>query len=59
MEKLSCTSGKVIFLGDFNIIFLDTSGIAYKRFVEILETFDFVQHILTSQHITVVIYLII
>ena len=38
MEKLSCASGKVIILGDFNIFVLDTSGFAYKRFVDILET---------------------
>ena len=42
VEKVSCASGKVIILGDFNIHFLDTSGFAYKRFVDILETFDFV-----------------
>ena len=45
---------KVIILGDF----LDTSGFAYKRFVDILETL-IVYNILTSQHIIVVIYLII
>ena len=50
MEKLSCASGKVIILGDFNIIFWDTSGFAYKRFVDILETFDFVQHIDKPTH---------
>ena len=43
LEKLSCASGKVIIIGDFNIYYLDTSGFAYKRFVDILETFDFVQ----------------
>ena len=43
--KLSCASGKVIILGDFNIYFVYTSGFAYKRFVDILETFYFVQHI--------------
>ena len=50
MEKLCCASGKVIILGDFNIYFLDTSGFAYKRFVDILETFDFVQHIDKPTH---------
>ena len=50
MEKLSCASGKVIILGDFNIILFDTSGFAYKRFVDILETFDFVQHIDKPTH---------
>ena len=43
VEKLSLASRKVIILGDFNINFWDTSGFAYKRFVDILETFDFVQ----------------
>ena len=45
LEKLSCACGKVVILGDFNITYLDTGGFAYKRFVDILETFDFVQHI--------------
>ena len=56
LEKLSCASGKVIILGDFNINFLDTSGFAYKRiFLKLL----IVYNILTSQHTTVVIYLIL
>ena len=50
MEKLPCASEKVIILGDFNINFLDTIGFAYKRFVDILETFDFVQHIDKPTH---------
>ena len=50
VEKLSCASGKVIILGDFNINYLDTSGFAYKRFVDILETFDCVQHIDKPTH---------
>ena len=50
LEKLSCASGRIIILGDFNIIFLDTSGFAYKRFVDILETFDCVQHIDKPTH---------
>ena len=58
VEKLSFASGKVIILGDFNINCLDTSGFAYKRLVDIIGTFDFLQHI-DKQHITVVIYLII
>ena len=49
-EKLPCASGKVIILGDFNIIFWDTSGFAYKRIVDILETFDCVQHIDKPTH---------
>ena len=50
LEKLSCASGKIIILGDFNIIFLDTSWFAYKRFVDILETVDCVQHIDKPTH---------
>ena len=50
LENLSCARGKVIILGDFNIIFLDTSGFAYIRFVDILETFDRVQHIDKPTH---------
>ena len=50
LEKLSCASGRVIILGDFNIIFLGTSGFAYKRFVDIIETFYFVQHIDNPTH---------
>ena len=50
LEKLSCASGKVIILGDFNNKKLDTSGFAYKRFVDILETFDCVQHIDKPTH---------
>ena len=49
LEKLSCASGRVIILGDFNIIFY-TSGFAYKRFVDILETFNCVQHIDKPTH---------
>ena len=40
----------VIILGVFNIQFLDTSGFAYKRFVDILETFYFVRHIVKPTH---------
>ena len=50
VKKLSCASGKVIFLGDFNIICLCTSGFASKQFVNIHETFDFVQHIDKTTH---------
>ena len=50
VEKLSCASGKVIILGDFNIHFWDTSSFAYKRFVNILETFNCVQHIDKPTH---------
>ena len=50
LEKLTCASGKVIILGDFNLTFLDTNGLAYKRFVDILESFDFVQHIDKPTH---------
>ena len=42
--------GKVIILGDFNLKNLDISGFAYERFVDILETFDCVQHIDKPTH---------
>ena len=45
VEKLSCTNGK-----ETSIYFFDTSGFAYKRFVDILETFDFVQDIDKPTH---------
>ena len=41
---------RLSFLGDFNIIFLDTSDFAYKQFVDIFETFDCVQHIDKPTH---------
>ena len=50
LEKLSCASGKVRIVGNFTIQFFVTSGFAYKRFVDILETFDFVQHIDKPTH---------
>ena len=43
-------SGKIIILGNFNINVLDTRGFAYKQLVDILETFDFVQHIDKPTH---------
>ena len=50
LEKLSCASGKVIILGDFNINLFDTNGFTYKQFMVILETFNCVQHIDKSTH---------
>ena len=44
IEKLSCASGHIMIVGDFNINYLDPSGCEYKRFVNILDTFDFVQN---------------
>ena len=38
LEKLSCASGRLYFLETLILLFLDTSGFAYKRFVDILET---------------------
>ena len=58
LEKLSCARGKVIILGDFNIIFwiqvvLHTNGLWIFLKLAIL------YNILITQYITVVIYLII
>ena len=50
LEKLSCASGKFIILGGFNMIFLKTSGFAYKWIMDILETFDCVHHIDKPTH---------
>ena len=58
VEKLSCASGKVIILVNFNIIVWDTSVFEHKQFVDIPKHL-ILYNILTSQHITVVIYLII
>ena len=37
-------------VGDFNINYLDPSSCEYKSFVNILETFDFVQNIEIPTH---------
>ena len=50
VEKLSCASGKVIILVNFNIIVWDTSGFEHKPFVDIPETFNLVQHIDKPTH---------
>ena len=50
IEKLSCASGHIMIVGDFNINYLDPSGCEYKRFVDILDTFDFVQNIELPTH---------
>ena len=50
IEKLSCASGHIMIVGDFNINYLDPSGCEYKRFVNILDTFDFVQNIELPTH---------
>ena len=45
IEKLSWAHGHIMIVGDFNINYLDPSGCEYKRFVNILDTFGFVQNI--------------
>ena len=40
----------IMIVGDFNINYLDLSGCEYKRFVNILDTFDFVQNIELPTH---------
>ena len=50
IEKLSGGSGHIMIVGDFNINYLDPSGCEYKRFVNILDTFDFVQNIELPTH---------
>ena len=50
LEKLSCMSGNIVIVGDFNIDWLNTNGSERKRFYNILETFGFVQNICTETH---------
>ena len=50
LEKLSCASGNVLIVGDFNIDFLDSSDYEYNRFINILNTFDFTQHVNMPTH---------
>ena len=50
LEKLSCMSGNIVLVGDFNIDWLNTNGSERKRFYNILETFGFVQNICTETH---------
>ena len=50
LEKLSCMSGNIVIVGDFNIDWLNTNGSERKRFYNILETFGFVQNIGTETH---------
>ena len=50
LEKLSCMSGNIVIVGDFNINWLNTNGSERKRFYNIVETFGFVQNICTETH---------
>ena len=59
VEKLSCASGKVILLGDLNIHFLGILVVLDINSLWIFLKHLILSNILTSQHITVVIYLII
>ena len=47
---LSCASGNVLIVGDFNIDFLDSSDYEHSRFINILNTFDFTQHVNMPTH---------
>ena len=38
LEKLSCTNGNIVIVGDFNIDWLNTDGSERKQFCNILET---------------------
>ena len=42
---MSCASGNVLIVGDFNIDFMDRSAYEYNKFINIHDTFDFIQHI--------------
>ena len=50
LKKLSCASGNVLIVGDFNIDFLDSSDYEYNRFINILNTFNFAQHVNMPTH---------
>ena len=50
LEKMSCASGNVLIVGDFNIDFMDSSAYEYNKFINILDTFDFIQHIDMPTH---------
>ena len=45
VEKLSCLSGNLIIVGDFNINWLDNSDSERRSLLHILETFGLFQHI--------------
>ena len=42
--------GNVLIVGDFNIDFMDSSAYEYNKFINILDTFDFIQHINMPTH---------
>ena len=50
LEKLSCMNCNIGRVGDFNIDWLNQNGSERKRFLNILETFGFVQNICTEAH---------
>ena len=43
LEKMSCAGGNVLIVGDFNTDFMDSSGYECNKFINILDTFDFIQ----------------
>ena len=47
---MSCASGNGLIVGDYNIDFLDSSDYEYNKFINILETFDFIQHVNMPTH---------
>ena len=59
LEKLSCASGKVIILGVFNKHFFWIQVVLHTNGLWIFLELLILYNILTSQHIPVVIYLII
>ena len=50
LEKLSCASGNVLIVGDFNIDFFYISDYEYNKFINILDTFDFILHVEMPTH---------
>ena len=47
---MSCASGNVLIVGDFNIDFMDSSAYEYNKFINIFDTFDFIQNINMPTH---------
>ena len=45
-----CASDNVGIVGDFNIDFMDSSDYEYNKSINILDTFDFIQHVNMPTH---------
>ena len=50
VEKLSACSGRLLICGDFNINWMDKENSCVKKLVNLLETYNLVQHITEPTH---------